>query len=111
MWMTSSTGRLNSGLSARSSTTAAAGPPVDAPIATTWQEVRDGTGLDGCARGSAVAARPRLFSRPRGCVITRMRATSLTADTKLRSQVALRLVAARLLQHVDGAGGQRLVGA
>ncbi len=49
-------------------------------------------------------------SRARGCVMTRMRETSLTVDRKRALPRTRRLVAERLLQHVDRAGGERLVG-
>ena len=65
------------------------------------------------SRGSARRRRPTAPaapSRARGCVMTLIRAMSFTAARKRAPSRRRRLVAGRLLEHVDRAGRERLVG-
>ena len=85
-----------------------AGPPVDAPIATTSHALRSRLVRARGRQRAAVLRKPAAV--PRGCVITRMRDTSFTVAMKRRSHAPSGSSPVRLLEHVDRAGGQRLVG-
>ena len=105
--MTTRTGKGNVAGSSRKMASTAAGPPVEAPMATTL-------GCRWLASAAEIRVRPPErasgLSRARGWVITLIREISLTVAMKFAFPLLRRGTGRRLLQHVQRAGGQRFVG-